>query len=250
MTEEIEFIESDSIGKSTLEVISEADKFNRWMYNTIKPDLKGNVLEIGSGIGNFSAFCLEDNYKIMLSDIRKGYCSDLKDKFDNHPGLMGVELLDLVDPDFENKFSKYLQQFDSIFALNVVEHIHDDTLALKNCHKLLAPGGKLIVLVPSYQNLFNQFDTGLGHYRRYNISTLSEVFLKSDFRITDKKYFNFIGMFGWYFSGNILKKKTIPSGQMKLYNQLVPVFKIIDKIILNSMGLSTIVVGEKQHATG
>ena len=54
-----------------------------------------------------------------------------------------------------------------------------------------------------------------------------------------------MGIFGWYFSGNILKKKTIPRDQMNLYNKLVPLFRVFDVLVLRTMGLSTIVVGEK-----
>ena len=119
-------------------------------------------------------------------------------------------------------------------------------MAIKNCGKLLKSDGCLIILVPSYQRLFNKFDVELGHYRRYNKLKLSKLFEKNDYRVIHKQYFNFIGIFGWYVTGSILKKKAIPKGQMKLYNSLVPMFKVIDKTILNSVGLSTIVVGNKE----
>jgi len=43
-----------------------------------------------------------------------------------------------------------------------------------------------------------------------------------------------------------MKKKMIPGGQLKLYNKLVPAFKIVDAILMNRMGLSVIAVGEKK----
>jgi hypothetical protein len=118
-------------------------------------------------------------------------------------------------------------------------------LAIANCRKFLKKGGKLIILVPSYQKLFNNFDIELGHYRRYTIQKLQRVFVLNNLEIIHKQYFNFIGTLGWYFNGNFLKKKSIPGGQMKLYNILVPIFKVIDKVISNKIGLSTIVVGIK-----
>ncbi len=54
-----------------------------------------------------------------------------------------------------------------------------------------------------------------------------------------------MGILGWYISGKLQKNKTFPEGQMKLYNNMVPLFKIIDKIFLNSIGLSVITVGKK-----
>lgn len=244
--EEIKFIQEDHVGENTLDVIAEADKFNSWMYRTIRPFCKGRVLEIGSGIGNISRCFIEDGYQIMLSDIRERYCTNLEAKFGDSPNLLGIETMDLTDTEFDSKFGKYFGQFDTVFALNVLEHIRNNALALKNCHKLLAEGGQVVILVPSYQKLYNQFDQELGHYTRYTKATLSELFLTTRFRIIHSQYFNFAGIFGWFISGSILKKKSIPGGQMKLYNFLVPVIRIIDKLVFNSAGLSTILVGRKE----
>lgn len=236
---------TDKVGKETLEVINAADKFNKWMYQTIQPFVKGKVLEIGSGIGNISSQFLKNNYSIMLSDFRHEYCKELNTKFSSFPNFLGVERIDLVDPEFTKNYSEFLGSFDTVFALNVVEHIEDHILAISNCRKLLKKGGTLIILVPSYQILYNNFDIELGHFRRYTISKLVDIFELNDMEVTHSQYFNFIGTLGWYFNGNILKKKTIPSGQMKLYNTLVPIFKLVDRMSLHKAGLSTIAVGIK-----
>tara|TARA_R100000935_G_C2839331_1_gene170126 strand:+ start:3077 stop:3790 length:714 start_codon:yes stop_codon:yes gene_type:complete len=235
----------DIVGKQTLETISSADKFNQWMFHTIEPFVKGEILEIGSGIGNISSQFLENNYPIMLSDFSSEYCIDLENKYSTYPNFLGVKSIDLIDPDFSKKHVDLLNRFDTVFALNVIEHIGDDSLALSNCRKLLKKGGIIIILVPSYQMLFNTFDVELGHFRRYTISKLEDIFKLNNIKVINSHYFNVIGTLGWFFNGNILKKKSIPGGQMKLYNNLVPIFKIIDKLILNKVGLSTIVVGVK-----
>jgi 2-polyprenyl-3-methyl-5-hydroxy-6-metoxy-1,4-benzoquinol methylase len=242
---EIEFKEVDQVGGDTLDVISSADKFNRWTYDTIRPFCKGNILEIGSGVGNISQFFLQEDASILLSDIRQGYCDELKQKFESYPNLKGVELIDLVDPAFDEKFQHLFASFDSIFSLNVVEHIYDDTLAIKNAKKLLRKEGHLIILVPSYQSLYNGLDKDLDHYRRYNKKTLSVLFEKNELNIIKKQYFNFMGIFAWIISGKLQKNETIPGGQMRLYNAFVPVFKWIDRLVFRLAGLSTIVVGKK-----
>lgn len=242
---EFRFKEKDTEGLSTLETISKADKFNHWMFETIYPFCSGRILEIGSGIGNISQFFIDANASITLSDIRESYCTQLKKRFSDAPALDEVLLIDLSDSDFENKYHKYEKTFDTVFALNVVEHIENDALALKHCHFLLKDGGTLIILVPAYQSLYCSFDKGLGHYRRYTRKTLKNVFEINNFHIKHARYFNAMGILGWLFSGKLLRKKTIPEGQMGLYNSLVPVFKIIDKIFLQSLGLSVILVGDK-----
>lgn len=235
----------DKVGRGTLDVIGAADKFNRWMFQTIQSFAQGDILEIGSGIGNISTHFLDNEYSIMLSDFRPEYCEELTNKFSHFSNFLGVRRIDLVDPNFSEKHQELLEKFDTVFALNVIEHIEDDKLAIANCKKFLRKGGNLIILVPSYQSLFNNFDFQLGHYRRYNIPKLINLFRKNDLEIIHQQYFNSIGTLGWLVNGTFLKKKSIPEGQMILYNKLVPVFKILDRAFLNKFGLSTIVIGTK-----
>ncbi len=95
---QFEYKEVDREGWDTLDAIAGADNFNKWMYETIKPYCIGNILEIGSGIGNISEFFLESNADITLSDIRPVYCNVLKQKF---PGAKDVIVLDLTHPHFD-----------------------------------------------------------------------------------------------------------------------------------------------------
>ena len=236
----------DIYGYSTLASISGADRFNRWMYDTIKPWCKGRILEIGGGIGNISQCFLADGEELVVTELQEEYCQIIRDRFPSHPSLKEVITMDIVDPDFDRKYSGFFGSFDTVFALNVVEHIADDRLALKNCKKLLKKGGHLIILVPAFQTLFNHFDTALGHFRRYTVKTLHPVFEANELTVVHRQYFNLIGILGWWVSGSLLRKKVIPEGQMKLYNFFVPVFRIIDKISNKWLGLSVIMVGESE----
>ncbi len=245
MNKIFDYKENDAEGEETLNVIAGADKFNEWMYSSILPYCKGNVLEIGSGIGNISRFFLDNNFAITLSDIREGYVQHLKEKFYENKNLKGAIVLDLVADDFNAKYNSLIGTFDTVYALNVIEHINDDGLALKNCKSLLKEGGNLIILVPAYQFLYNKFDEELFHFRRYSKNQLKNIFQTTKFSVIRSHYFNFAGILGWYVSGKLQKNKTIPSRQMKFYNLLVPFFKIADKMVLNKIGLSVIVVGKK-----
>ena len=238
------FKEIDQEGSETLSVLANANKLNSWFYETIAPFCSGKILEIGSGIGNISKFFIQNKKNITLSDLRSNYLEILTKRF---PGFdqNNFYLLDLVDPDFDEKHKDKFNSYDAIFAMNVVEHISDDQQAIKNCHKLLKKGGRLVILVPAYQSLYNRFDKELEHYRRYNQKSLNNLFHVSDFKIIHEQYFNAAGILGWYVSGRLLKNKLIPEGQMKFYNAFVPIFKLADKIILNKFGLSVITVGVK-----
>lgn len=233
--------EIDYEGMEILSVIENANYFNEWMYNTIKPYCSGKILEIGSGIGNISTYFVRDKKQITLTDLRANYCDILKKKFSTT-----VINLDLVHPNFDVEYKDFLGTFDSVFALNVVEHIKDDIHAIANCKKLLKTNGTLIILVPAYQFLYNNFDIELEHFRRYTHKSLLKILEANDLKTKKPFYFNFIGIIGWWFSGSILKKKTIPEGQMGLFNKLVPIFKFVDWITFRKIGLSVICVSFKK----
>ena len=191
------------------------------------------------------AFPLLNGNPTTLTDLRQTYCDILDQKFRNFPNLKGILKVNLTHPNFDTEYAHLLGTYDSIVAMNVVEHIENDSLALHNCYKLLAKGGHVIILVPAYQWLYNKFDKGLEHFRRYTKSKLTDIIAKNGFEIIHNQYFNFVGIAGWFVTGSLLKKETIPEGQMGLYNTLVPAIKIIDKVVMNTMGLSTICVGKK-----
>ncbi|PLX01749.1 MAG: class I SAM-dependent methyltransferase [Marinilabiliales bacterium] len=232
--------EIDIEGEETLERIGGAQQFNFWMYSVIKPYCSGKVLELGSGIGNVSTYFVNDVYSITLSDIRPNYCKKLEHRFKESSAVEEIRLLDLVHPDFNTEYNDLLGTFDTVFALNLIEHIENDLQAIRNCNSLLKPGGKLIILVPAYQRLYNSFDKSLLHYRRYSRKSLKQLINSSDQKLMKLFSFNFIGIFGWFWSGSVLKEKIIPDGQMRMFNRMVPIIRLFDWMVFRRLGLSLI----------
>jgi SAM-dependent methyltransferase len=236
---------NDEAGKHTLEVIAKASRFNKWMYTEIKPFLKGNVLEIGSGIGNISRFIIEDGFIVSLSDYNPAYCSILTRNFSRYPNVKAIHAIDLLQPDFEITYSSLKESFDSIILLNVIEHIADDKKAISNCRYLLQKKGQLVVLAPAYQWLYCKFDKELGHFRRYSLSGMRSLIADQGFEIIHQRHFNFAAIPGWFISGKLLRGKTIGSNEMSFFNTIVPLAKLLDKLVLGKTGISTIVTGLK-----
>ncbi len=234
-----EYRDEDATGLETLSVLSSAHKLNHWMYDCISTYCKGEILEIGSGIGNISGFFIKENRSIILSDIRSNYRTIIKNKF--NVGDQSVLDINIVHPDFNAAYSNFLEKFDSIICLNVIEHIEDDESAVSNMMKLLKAGGTLVVLVPAYTSLFNGLDINLQHYRRYTKNRLSLLMEKYG-RIEKTFYFNAAGVAGWWISGTILRNKNIPEREVKLFNRFIPIFRLMDKITFHKIGLSVVCV--------
>lgn len=239
--------EIDPEGFETLKVISDAVNFNDWTFDTVRPYCSGHILEIGSGIGNISSRFVSNGYDITLSDIRQNYRDYLEIRFPGHARENKIIGIDLVDPDFNTRHASLAGKFDTVFALNVVEHIRNDREAIKNCASLLKPGGTLIILVPAFPFLYNTFDRELHHFRRYRKKDLANLFVQSGMEVQNAFYFNSGGIPGWYWSGNVQKNKIIPAGQMRTFDRLVPVFRILDRILFRSIGLSVVMTGRKRE---
>lgn len=232
----------DAAGQETLERFANAPAFNRWLYQSISRYCNGRILEIGSGIGNISSLLLADHKQVTLSDLRQPYCDKLQQRFGRHPHFEGALQLDIAPADLELHHPELLHQFDTVIALNVVEHIEDDASALGNCRKLLRDNGRLIILVPAYQFLYNTFDEELGHYKRYTRKELGDKMQAAGLDLVHTRYFNLAGIPGWWLTGSVMKKKVIPGVQLKIFNRLVPLFRLLDKLVLRQIGLSAIAV--------
>jgi len=80
---------------------------------------------------------------------------------------------------------------DIIIALNVLEHIQDDISALRQIHRILKPGGIVIIEVPANQDLYDFYDAQLKHFRRYSIEELSNKVKRSGFEIQKATHLGF-----------------------------------------------------------
>ncbi len=235
----------DEIGAATLSIISSANRFNSWMYDQINPYLIDEILEVGSGIGNLSRFLIEDDHQTTLSDYNSDYAKTLKGLYEFNDKVSEILTIDLQDPDFDKTYMKYKEKFNSIVMLNVIEHLENDHEAIRNCKFLLKNSGNLIILAPSYQFLYCRLDKELGHFRRYTKATLSDLFNQGNFKIIKATHFNLLGVLGWLISGKIIAKKQIGKNEMSAFDKLVPIARIMDKIIFNKAGLSVVVIGKK-----
>lgn len=81
--------------------------------------------------------------------------------------------------------------FDLILALDVIEHIEDDSEAIRGLKMALKPGGMAIITVPAYMWMWGVQDDVAHHFRRYTMSGLANTIKKSgDFKIIRKTYLN------------------------------------------------------------
>ncbi|NWG01852.1 MAG: glycosyltransferase [Syntrophaceae bacterium] len=233
--------ETEDIVYQTLQKMKRLHRYNRWIFLKFRPFLGRRVLEIGSGIGNISKFLLDRDF-IVATDVEPKYLTLLKNTF-GHYRKFRIEPFDPAECE-KDRFRD--DQIDSVICFNVLEHIERDEAALKNIFDLLEPKGRLLLLVPSHSWLYGTLDQHLGHCRRYGKEELEHKLETAGFKIVFIEYFNRMGVLGWFLNSKILQRKRLPSFQLRIYNFLVPLFKL-EKLFPLPFGTSLIVVAEKSE---
>ncbi len=79
---------------------------------------------------------------------------------------------------------------DLVSALDVIEHLDDDLLALRECCRVLKPGGWLLLTVPALHLLWGRQDVLSEHRRRYRRRQLRECLATAGFEVKRLTYFN------------------------------------------------------------
>ncbi len=84
------------------------------------------------------------------------------------------------------------QSFDLILATDVLEHVEDDLVALRELRRVASSGGHLLATVPAYRWLWSQHDHAYHHFRRYTLRELRERVQSGGWEPVAWSYFNSI----------------------------------------------------------
>ena len=229
---------TDPTGAATLErLAADAPRYNRWLTERVAPWVGRRVMEVGAGIGNMADFFL-DRERLVLAEPEAEYRSRLAARFAGHAH---VRVVPVRLPGVDGALAA--ERLDTVICLNVLEHIEDDGAALRAMRGLLQPGGRLVLLVPALQSIYGTLDSALGHFRRYGAHEIRVKMTAAGLRIVRLEYFNLAGILGWWLTGRVLRRTIIPSGSLRLYDALVPLFRL-ERLLPWRLGQSLIAVGE------
>ncbi len=234
---------ADEYGSHILASLQGARRFNKWMGDALRPHVGDRVLEIGAGIGTLTAqFIPRECY--FATDINPHYLHYLRSYAAGKPYLQ-VAKLDATQ--FED-FAPLAAMFDTVLMVNVLEHVPDPQAALANIHHVLAPGGRVVLLVPHHPRLYNTLDDALEHRERYTTEVLTGSLEKAGFHVDSLRDFNRFSVPGWFVNGNILRRRSFSKVQLKVLELGMPVVRRVDRM-LPWGGLSLIAVGVKPAPT-
>lgn len=141
----------------------------------------GRVLEVGAGTGGNLAL-LAGWGAVTAVEPNAFAVEHLRRHFADH-----VEVVHSAVP---AKSGHPTGNFHLVAALDVLEHIEDDTGALEFIAKSLMPGGWLLLTVPAFEFLYSSHDEVLHHKRRYRLGEIVAKIDAAGLAVAYRSYYN------------------------------------------------------------
>lgn len=132
-------------------------------YVAVKDYIMGDVLEVGCGEGRGVELVMKKAKSYTAIDKIEEIIDKLKIKYPEGKFLSGNI------PPFEGLESN---RYDTIISFQVIEHIQDDELFLKEINRVLKPGGKAYLTTP---NRIMSLTRNPWHIREYTAEELLQL---------------------------------------------------------------------------
>lgn len=224
-----------------LEIFRHAVCWKSYLAAQIGPHLRGDVLEVGAGIGANTRILCQDGLPSWLAlEPDEKLADSMRQAFDEDPPHVPTEVvvgtLANLAPD---------RHFDTILYVDVLEHIEDDRSEVGRALDHLRPQGTLIVLSPAHQWLFTEFDRAIGHHRRYSAKSLRKIIPQglSERRLA---YLDSVGMLASAANRFLLKSGRPSLGQIRLWDSvMVRSSRFLDPFTLHRLGKSILGIWQK-----
>jgi SAM-dependent methyltransferase len=172
-------MEGQYSGVDILEALESAHNYNDYLTRLISESTEAkDLIDFGAGIGTFSKRLRRAGYHVKCIEPDPVQRQKLQEE--------GFDTLDNITSVPDNSAS-------FIFSLNVFEHIEHDTIAIREIHQKLKPGGTLLIYVPAFECLWTSLDEKVFHYRRYTKTTLRRLVEEEGFAVEQVRYADCLG---------------------------------------------------------
>jgi len=181
--------------------VSKGRAMRKFLGNIKVPE----VLDVGAGSGIFSrqlidaalcnsAVCVDPNY--------------VEEKTEKHRG---------GDIHFVKTIEECSQKL--VLMMDVLEHVPDDLVFLKEYVDRMADGAHVFITVPAFQFMWSGHDVFLEHYRRYTIERLETLVNQAGLTPVRSRYFFGI-LFPLIAAIRLFKKVLLNRGALKARSDL------------------------------
>jgi SAM-dependent methyltransferase len=235
-----------SFASADLEVMSEAENYVGWIYSElVAPHLGRSVLEIGSGIGTYSARIAADPTVRQLTCVEV----DLACAETAREVLAAAQIRKPVEHIVGDYFAAKLpkDEYDTALLINVLEHLKDDRAAVRKARSELRMDGSLVIFVPAFGLLMSDLDRRLGHYRRYTTGNLRQLLEGAGFTLTALRYYNLAGFLGWLWRFRVRGHTAQSPGMVRFFDRrILPLQLRVERALRLPVGQSVYAVAKKR----
>jgi len=132
----------------------------RWFAAAVP---RGYVLDAGCGAGRLTELLAQRGYRVLAVDGSEDFVRFTRSRIEaaGLGGYVEVRQVDLERPDLPP------DTFDGVVSGEVLEHLADDTAAVRGLAAALKSGGVLALSVPAGAQRYDWLDQWAGHERRY-----------------------------------------------------------------------------------
>jgi SAM-dependent methyltransferase len=193
--------------------LSVAYNYRKALLAEFSEYLRGNVLEVGAGIGQITEALLASGSinRCVSIEPHSAFYAQLHEKFPGHDVVHGT-IEDL----------KGDEDWDALVSINVLEHIKNDEIELKSYHnRLRKDSGVLCLFVPARMEIYAQIDRDFGHFRRYVKPELGQKLERAGFEVLRLRYYNVAGYFAWWLNFCVLQKRHFSAGSVRFFDRFI-----------------------------
>jgi glycosyltransferase involved in cell wall biosynthesis len=227
-------------GYYNLVALRNARAINRWVYGNVRSYVGQSVLEAGCGIGNLTEQLL-DREQLVAADSEPLYVEMIQRRFGHLENFRTIQIDWTSEADYSGLADASL---DTVLCLNLLEHLETEERVLKQCLRILRPGGHVIILAPQHPWLYSPMDESLGHKRRYTMTELRAKVSGAGFSVVEEKGFNKLGGLAWLVSSKLFGAKRLTPRKIKAYKWLLPIAKAVE-YVPGIPAMSAVIVGRK-----
>ena len=203
--------------------------------------MRGSVVEVGAGLGTFSARILAAGAReLLLIEPSPGVLPALRERFATDARVTVVDEELPASP----ALAARADESDLAVCQNVLEHIEDDFGAVRALADALRPGGILFLLVPAHPRLFGSLDRAYDHHRRYTPERLRAIAADAGLEVLDLYHFNLLGVPGWWVSSR-RRSAELSDRALAAYERLVLVWRQLERRRRPPAGLSLVLRAQR-----
>ena len=144
------------------------------------------VLDLGCGVGGWLAYVRQHQ---LFANSELAGADSSRDAL-----LASRELTGKAVPHYVVDLTSlgWKARWDTVFLLDVLEHVKEDHSALASVFESMTPGGFAFLTVPALRAFWSWNDKAVGHHRRYSRGELEALAKRSGFEVRETRYFMFL----------------------------------------------------------